>query len=104
MTGKLDQATMKEMNKPRCGLPDVVSKDEGKLMKRFSTLGKWKKTDLKYYVSYGADLSPALKIESLQMLSHFGVTRHQNCDLREYTGSKTQTCVSGFVSLLSLVD
>lgn len=59
MTGKLDQATMKEMNKPRCGLPDVVSKDEGKRMKRFSTLGKWKKTDLKYYVSYGADLSPS---------------------------------------------
>lgn len=55
VTGKLDQATMKVMSKPRCGLPDVVSKDEGKRMKRFSTWGKWRKTDLKYYVSYGAD-------------------------------------------------
>lgn len=59
VTGKLDQATMKVMSKPRCGLPDVVSKDEGKRMKRFSTWGKWRKTDLKYYVSYGADLPPS---------------------------------------------
>ena len=48
ISGKLDAATLAVMKKPRCGVQDVD--DEGRV-KRFATLGKWKKNNhLKFYV------------------------------------------------------
>ncbi|XP_031551994.1 50 kDa hatching enzyme-like [Actinia tenebrosa] len=57
VTGELDQATVKLMKTPRCGLPDVD--DNGNRRRRYVTYGKWSKSALKYYVQHGADLSQA---------------------------------------------
>ena len=58
VTGRLDKATIEEMSKPRCGLPDLDVGDEGTRVKRYSTSWrKWRKTALTYYMSYGDDLS-----------------------------------------------
>ena len=55
VTGELDEDTIYEMKKPRCGVPDVdVS---GWREKRFATSGKWWKTNFKYYMTYGDDMS-----------------------------------------------
>ena len=55
MTGELDEHTLHEMEKPRCGIPDVDV--DGGRKKRYATLGKWYKTTLKYYMTYGDDMS-----------------------------------------------
>ena len=55
ITGEVDDATIKQMAKPRCGVPDDVV---GQRFKRYTLFGtSWGKTDLTYYVQYGADLS-----------------------------------------------
>ena len=46
---------MYEMKKPRCGVPDVDI--IGGHQKRYATSGKWRKTNLKYYMTYGDDMS-----------------------------------------------
>ncbi|XP_078381219.1 collagenase 3-like [Oculina patagonica] len=56
VTGELDEDTLDEMKKPRCGVPDVDINDGGQ-QKRYATLGKWYKTTLKYYLTYGDDMS-----------------------------------------------
>ena len=56
VTGELDEDTMYEMKKPRCGMPDVDI--SGEPQKRYSAVRKWKKTHLKYYMTYGNDMSP----------------------------------------------
>ena len=56
VTGELDEETMYEMKKPRCGDPDVDI--SGGRRKRYVTYGKWRKTNLKYYMTYGDDMSP----------------------------------------------
>ena len=53
VTGELDDATIKQMKKPRCGMPDV---DEDGRAKRYKTGSKWSKEQLKYFVEHGADL------------------------------------------------
>ena len=55
MTGELDEDTIHEMKKPRCGVPDVDV--DGGHKKRYVTSGKWGKTNLKYYMTYGDDMS-----------------------------------------------
>ena len=55
VTGQLDDDTIYEMQKPRCGMPDVDI--SGGPQKRYATLSKWKKTNLKYYMTYGDDMS-----------------------------------------------
>ena len=55
VTGELDEDTLHEMKKPRCGVPDVDN--TGGDQKRYATLGKWHTTDLKYYLTYGDDMS-----------------------------------------------
>ena len=57
MTGELDEKTLHEMKKARCGNPDVII--GGNRDKRYATLGKWYKTDLKFYQEYGNDMSHA---------------------------------------------
>ena len=58
VTGRLDEATVEEMSKPRCGVPDLNAGDEGMRVKRYTTSwNKWRKTALTYYMSYGDDLS-----------------------------------------------
>ncbi|KAM7433617.1 hypothetical protein ABFA07_016190 [Porites harrisoni] len=50
-TGHLDPATIKEMHKPRCGVPDLDEEEnsESGRVKRFSISGdKWKKKNLTY--------------------------------------------------------
>ena len=56
VTGELDDATVEEMKKPRCGVPDIGNNDESFRVKRYSTWTKWSKTNLKYYLSYGEDM------------------------------------------------
>ena len=56
-TGFLDDATLMQMRKPRCGVPDVDI--GGERRKRYSTGSKWFKTDLKYYQEFGDDMSHA---------------------------------------------
>lgn len=56
-TGVLDDATLMQMRKPRCGVPDIDV--GGGRHKRYSTHGKWSKTDLKYYQEFGNDMSHA---------------------------------------------
>ena len=55
VTGELDEDTIREMKKPRCGVPDVDV--TGGRKKRYATSGKWWKTNLKYYMTYGDDMS-----------------------------------------------
>ena len=55
VTGQLDEDTMYEMKKPRCGMPDVDI--NGRPHKRYAAKTKWKKTNLKYYMTYGDDMS-----------------------------------------------
>lgn len=57
VTGRLDEETLHEMTKPQSGVPDVGVNGERMRVKRYSTLGRWSKTSLKYYLSYGEDLS-----------------------------------------------
>ena len=59
VTGELDEETLYQMKKPRCGVPDVDENGRRLRIKRFSTWGKWRKTDLKYYLSFGEDMSEA---------------------------------------------
>lgn len=56
MTGKLDEATVAQTKKPRCGMPDV---DEEGRVKRVKTGSKWSKKHLTYFVEHGADLPQA---------------------------------------------
>lgn len=57
VTGELDQATVTEMRKPRCGFPDRPSS----IGARFAVQGnRWERTDLTYrLVNFSADLSQA---------------------------------------------
>ncbi|KAM7433599.1 the peptidase M10A [Porites harrisoni] len=55
VTGKLDRATIDQMKKPRCGLPD--DEEEGGRVRRYTTGPKWSKKSLTYFVEYGEDLS-----------------------------------------------
>ena len=61
MTGELDDATIKQMKKPRCGMPDV---DEDGRAKRYNAGSRWSKKQLKYFVEHGADL-PHYKQDSV---------------------------------------
>ena len=45
-TGELDEATLKEMKKPRCGNADVD--ESGDRVRRYKTGPKWRKTTLTY--------------------------------------------------------
>ena len=49
MTGELDEDTLYEMKKPRCGVLD--SDISGENQKRYATATKWGKTNLKYYLT-----------------------------------------------------
>ncbi|XP_068700600.1 collagenase 3-like [Montipora capricornis] len=56
VTGELNDETLEAMKKPRCGDPDVGIDGLRVRVRRFSLLGKWPKTNFKYYLSYGKDL------------------------------------------------
>merc|ERR1711909_67461 len=55
VTGQIDAATIKQMKKPRCGMPDVD--DDGLRIRRYKLGSKWGKKHLTYFVEYGRDLS-----------------------------------------------
>ena len=58
VTGTLDENTIEVMNKPRCGFPDTEKSSDSVRVKRYDArYGKWSKNSLKYYLSYGEDLS-----------------------------------------------
>lgn len=58
VTGRLDERTLEEMRKPRCGVKDLVVGKNSMRVKRYSTWWtKWRKTSLKYYMTYGDDMS-----------------------------------------------
>ena len=58
MTGKLNEKTLEEMNKPRCGVADLGEGGDRMREKRYSVwFKKWSKTSFKYYLSYGEDMS-----------------------------------------------
>ncbi|EDO43652.1 predicted protein [Nematostella vectensis] len=54
VTGDLDEPTVRQMKKPRCGDPDVD--DKGKRRRRYLLASKWRKNALTYHLSYGKDL------------------------------------------------
>ena len=55
-TGELDEATLQEMKKPRCGNADVD--ESGDRVRRYKTGPKWRRTTLKYrFLNYGQDMS-----------------------------------------------
>ena len=58
VTGELNEQTIAQMKKPRCGVADV---DEEGRVKRYKTGSKWSKKDLTYFVEYGADLPQDLQ-------------------------------------------
>lgn len=60
VTGELDDETLEVMNKPRCGDPDV-NNEQGVRVKRYATRGIWDKTNLTYYLAYGADLKRSVQ-------------------------------------------
>ena len=54
-TGELDDATLKEMKKPRCGNADVD--ESGDRIRRYKTGSKWRRTSLTYrFLTESADL------------------------------------------------
>lgn len=55
ITGSLNDATLAEMRKSRCGMPDVKPVQEG----RFHTWNSWRKNDLKYHLSFTRDIPVA---------------------------------------------
>ena len=55
-TGELDEETMRQMKKPRCGDPDV--EEEASRFKRYDAYWPWSKTSFTYYIKYsGQDMS-----------------------------------------------
>lgn len=56
VTGRLDRATVKQMKKPRCGMPDGGG-GGGDRFRRYATYSKWRKTRLTYFIQHGRDLS-----------------------------------------------
>lgn len=56
VTGRLDRATVKQMKKPRCGMPDGGG-GGGDRFRRYATYSKWRKTHLTYFIQHGRDLS-----------------------------------------------
>ncbi len=53
-TGELDEPTLKEMKKPRCGNADVDESGD-----RYKTGPKWRRTSLKYrFLNTSNDMSP----------------------------------------------
>lgn len=58
VTGELNEQTIAQMKKPRCGMADM---DEEGRVKRYKTGSKWSKKDLTFFVEYGADLPQDLQ-------------------------------------------
>ena len=57
-TGEVDEETIYQMKKPRCGDPDV--EEEASRFKRYDSVTSWSKTDFTYYIQYSdQDLSAA---------------------------------------------
>ena len=57
VTGVLDNPTIEQMKKPRCGMPDF-----GGHIKRFAGNSTWSETHLTYFVrKYGADLKKSTR-------------------------------------------
>ena len=54
VTGRLDSATIRQMKKPRCGMPDDAAGSDR--VRRYKTGSKWRKTRLTYYIQFGRDL------------------------------------------------
>jgi len=59
VTGQIDDATVQQMKKPRCGMPDVD--DDGLRIRRYKLGSKWGKKHLTYFVEHGRDLSTGLQ-------------------------------------------
>jgi hypothetical protein len=53
-TGRIDAATVTQMKKPRCGMPDMD--ESGLRVRRYKTATPWSKKQLSYYIQYGRDL------------------------------------------------
>ena len=62
-TGELDEATVTEMKKPRCGNADVD--ESGDRIRRYKTASKWRRTSLTYrFLNHGRDLDSG-KVKSI---------------------------------------
>ena len=53
VTGEVDEETMRQMKKPRCGDPDVD--EEGSRFKRYDAVTSWSKTSFTYYIQYSSE-------------------------------------------------
>ena len=64
-TGELDEATVTEMKKPRCGNADVD--ESGDRVRRYKTGSKWPKTSLTYrFLNRAEDMSHDVVRETIQ--------------------------------------
>ena len=94
VTGRLDERTLEEMRKPRCGVKDLVVGKNSMRVKRYSTWWtKWRKTSLKYYMTYGDDMSESKQAIQESSPKHLkcGVTQHQSFVLPGHSESVRQT-------------
>ncbi|XP_002738586.1 matrix metalloproteinase-14-like [Saccoglossus kowalevskii] len=67
-TGEIDADTMAMMQKPRCGLPDIMGTSEDARKKRYALVGKWEKNDLTYKIlNYTPDLAEADTSETIRL-------------------------------------
>lgn len=53
VTGELDEATLEQMKKPRCGVPDVNNNGR---VKRRSSYKRWRQSTFKYFLYKGEDM------------------------------------------------
>lgn len=66
VTGELNEQTIAQMRKPRCGMADV---DEEGRVKRCKTGSKWSKKDLTYFVDLPQDLQDKIFAKALKFWS-----------------------------------
>lgn len=93
VTGELDEDTLYEMKKPRCGVPDVDI--SGGRQKRYATLRKWGKPVLSIIWLTGTICHTIIKRGLWPELLNTGVTWHHDCSLRKLTTLTKLTSGSG---------
>ncbi|KAF5891655.1 matrix metalloproteinase-25-like, partial [Clarias magur] len=94
-TGKLDEATLKQMSMPRCSLPDIVSSEDRlrkRRKKRYTLAGSsWEMTDLRWSVLSYPRLSSTLSESNVEsILFHALKVWSDNTKLKFHSTSKAE--------------
>ncbi|KAK3529239.1 hypothetical protein QTP70_021906 [Hemibagrus guttatus] len=95
-TGKLDEATLKQMSMPRCSLPDIVGTEDmlrkRRRKKRYALAGSsWETTNLRWSVLSYPRLYSSLSEDLVDMLMFYALkVWSDNTNLRFYSVTKDQ--------------